>query len=78
MTRTYRKNIIRSFKSAGSRFAAIFSIVALGVGFLAGLNATPIDMRESMEHYLDGGNFYDLRIVSTMGLTACALCPPWA
>ncbi|HIZ47868.1 MAG TPA: ABC transporter permease [Candidatus Gemmiger excrementavium] len=69
MTRTYRKNIIRSFKSAGSRFAAIFSIVALGVGFLAGLNATPIDMRESMEHYLDGGNFYDLRIVSTMGLT---------
>src|SRR5699024_10749074 len=69
MTRTYRKNILRTFKSARSRFAAIFSIVALGVGFLAGLNATPIDMEESMEKYMDDGNFYDLRIVSTMGLT---------
>lgn len=69
MTRTYRKNILRTFKSARSRFVAIFSIVALGVGFLAGLNATPIDMKESMERYLDDGNFYDLRIVSTMGLT---------
>ena len=69
MTRTYRKNILRTFKSARSRFLAIFSIVALGVGFLAGLNATPIDMKESMEQYLDDGNFYDLRIVSTMGLT---------
>lgn len=69
MTRTYRKNILRTFKSARSRFVAIFSIVALGVGFLAGLNATPVDMKESMEQYLDDGNFYDLRIVSTMGLT---------
>lgn len=69
MTHTYRKNILRTFKSARSRFAAIFSIVALGVGFLAGLNSTPIDMKESMETYLDNANFYDLRIVSTMGLT---------
>ena len=69
MTRTYRKNILRTFKSARSRFVAIFAIVALGVGFLAGLNATPVDMKESMERYLDDGNFYDLRIVSTMGLT---------
>lgn len=69
MTRTYRKNVLRTFKSARSRFVAIFSIVALGVGFLAGLNATPLDMEESMERYLDDGNFYDLRIVSSMGLT---------
>ena len=69
MTRTYRKNALRTFKSARSRFVAIFSIVALGVGFLAGLNATPLDMEESMERYLDDGNFYDLRIVSSMGLT---------
>lgn len=69
MTRTYRKNILRTFASARSRFVAIFSIVALGVGFLAGLNATPIDMKDSMERYMDEGNFYDLRIVSSMGLT---------
>ena len=69
MTRSYRKNTLRTFKSTASRFAAVFAIVALGVGFLAGLNATPIDMKESMERYMDNGNFYDLRIVSTLGLT---------
>lgn len=69
MTRSYRKNIRRTFKHTKSRFIAIFSIVALGVGFLAGLNATPVDMEESMEAYMDNANFYDIRIVSTLGLT---------
>lgn len=69
MTRSYRKNIRRTFKHTKSRFIAIFSIIALGVGFLAGLNATPVDMKESMEEYMDDANFYDIRIVSTLGLT---------
>ena len=69
MTRSYRKNIRRTFKHTKSRFIAIFSIVALGVGFLAGLNATPVDMKESMEVYMDDANFYDIRVVSTLGLT---------
>lgn len=69
MTRSYRKNIRRTFKHTKSRFIAIFSIVALGVGFLAGLNATPDDMKESMEAYMDDANFYDIRVVSTLGLT---------
>ena len=68
MTRSYRKNIRRTFKHTKSRFIAIFSIIALGVGFLAGLNATPVDMKESMEAYMDDANFYDIRIVSTLGL----------
>ena len=49
MTRSYRKNTLRTFKNTLSRFAAVFAIVALGVGFLAGLSGTPIDMKESME-----------------------------
>ena len=69
MTRSYRKNIRRTFKHTKSRFIAIFSIIALGVGFLAGLNATPVDMKDSMEAYMDDANFYDIRIVSTLGLT---------
>lgn len=69
MTRSYRKNIRRTFKHTKSRFIAIFSIIALGVGFLAGLNATPVDMKESMEAYMDDANFYDIRVVSTLGLT---------
>lgn len=69
MQRSYAKNILRTFKSSRSRFLSIFAIVALGVGFLAGLSATPVDMKDSVERYMDDGNFYDLRIVSTMGLT---------
>ena len=69
MPRTYRKNIVRTLKSSRGRFLSIFSIVTLGVGFLAGLNASPLDMKESMEQYMDDANFYDLRVVSSMGLS---------
>lgn len=69
MNRTYQKNIRRTLASTRSRFLAIFSIVALGVGFLAGLVSTTPDMRDSIEQYLDDGNLYDLRIIGTLGLT---------
>ncbi len=67
--RTYRKNIIRTVKGSLSRFLAIFAIVALGSGFLAGVLASPIDMRISADSYMDESNMFDLRIVSTQGLT---------
>jgi putative ABC transport system permease protein len=51
------------------RFLAIFSIVTLGVGFLAGLMSTSPDIEDSVERYLDGQNLYDFRVVSTLGLT---------
>ena len=69
MANSYQKNILRTFKGSKSRFIAIFAIVALGVGFLAGLLSTTPDMEDSMEEYLDGGNLFDLRVVSTLGLT---------
>ena len=40
MARTYSKNIRRTLTGTRSRFLAIFAIVALGVGFLAGLLST--------------------------------------
>mgnify|MGYP001622923471 FL=1 len=69
MANSYQKNILRTFKGSKSRFIAIFAIVALGVGFLAGLLSTTPDMEDSMEEYLDDGNLFDLRVVSTLGLT---------
>ena len=69
MNKTYQKNIRRTLASTRSRFLAIFSIVALGVGFLAGLVSSTPDMRDSIETYLDGANLYDLRILGTLGLT---------
>ena len=69
MKKTYGKSILRTVRSSLSRFLAIFTIVALGVGFLAGLLSSPDDMRLSAESYYDGTDLYDLRAVSTLGLT---------
>ena len=69
IARTYSKNIRRTLTGTRSRFLAIFAIVALGVGFLAGLLSTSPDIEDSMEEYLDNSNLYDFRVVSTLGLT---------
>lgn len=69
MKRAYAKNIFRTVRSTLSRFLAIFAIVALGVGFLAGLLASPDDMRISADEYCDAVDLYDIRVVSTLGLT---------
>lgn len=67
--RTFRKTLYREVRQSLSRFLAIFAIVALGVGFLAGLLATTPDMRLSMDNYFDENDLMDLRVVSTLGLT---------
>lgn len=69
MKRSYTKNIFRTVKSTLSRFLAIFAIVALGVGFLAGLLASPDDMRISADRYYDDTDLYDVQLISTLGLT---------
>lgn len=66
--RTFWKNGLRSVRSSLSRFLAIFAIVALGSGFLAGLLATTPDMRNSAGEYYRETNLYDLRIAGTLGL----------
>ncbi len=73
MKRTYRKSILREVRTTLSRFLAILLIVALGVGFLAGLLATTPDMRQSTDAYYDETNLMDIRVVSTLGLTAADL-----
>lgn len=67
--KSYLKSGFRSLKATFSRFLAIFAIVALGVGFLAGLLASPADMRASAENYYDETDMHDIRVVSTQGLT---------
>ena len=69
VNKTYAKSIFRTIKSSLSRFLAILAIVALGVGFLAGLLSAPVDMRISADHYYDEARMYDVRILSTLGLT---------
>lgn len=64
-----RHNIFKEIKTTFSRFMAIFAIVALGVGFFAGLKATTPDMKATTDRYFDDNNLMDIRLLSTMGFT---------
>lgn len=68
--KSYTKNLFREIKGSFSRFAAILAIVAIGTGFYAGLSASSPDMRLSVDKYYSDTNLYDLKMVSTLGLTA--------
>ena len=68
LNKTYGKSIFRTIRSSLSRFLAILAIVALGVGFLAGLLSSPSDMRTSADYYYDRTRMYDARVVSPLGL----------
>ena len=63
------KTILRAIRGSLGRFLAIMGIVALGCGFYAGLQMCGPDMRIAADEYYDGTNLYDVRVVSSMGLT---------
>lgn len=60
---------LRTIERSQSRFVSIIAIVALGVSFFVGTNATAPDMRDTVKQYLADTNSMDVRIVSTAGLT---------
>lgn len=62
------KSTFREIKLSLGRFLAIFAIVTLGVGFLAGLKMAKPAMIETADAYLAEQDFYDYRLLSTLGL----------
>lgn len=67
--KTYRRLLIRSVKATRTRFFSIMAIVAVGVGFLAGLLATTPDMQYTVDQYYDENRLFDLDVRGTMGVT---------
>lgn len=67
MNRAYRKNIRRTIGKSKGRFFAIMAIIALGVGFFAGLKVTKPGMIQTADTYLRDQKFYDFRVLSTYG-----------
>ena len=61
--------IIRTIKGSLARFLAIAGIVALGCGFFAGLKMASPDMQEAAHTFYKNQHLYDLRIISTLGLS---------
>lgn len=69
MGSAWRKNNLRELRRSLGRWLAILAIIALGIGFFAGLKASKPAMLLTAEDYLGETGFYDFRLVSTLGLT---------
>ena len=69
MKKTYRKNMWRELAANKSRFASVFGIVLLGVMMLSGLLSVGPGMRRAGQRWYSGQNVFDIRVVSTLGLS---------
>lgn len=69
MDRFSMKMLLRSIKSSLGRYLAIVAIIALGVGFYAGLQSSQPAMLETAESYMRDQHMYDFQLMSTLGLT---------
>lgn len=64
-----RKDFWMEIRKSKARFISIFCIVALGVAFFSGIQASSPDMRFSGDAYFDDRELMDIRVMGTMGLT---------
>ena len=62
------KSTLREIKSTFGRYLAIIMIIALGVGFFAGLKVTRPAMLKTGQKYLSEANMYDFRLLSTLDI----------
>ena len=69
MKKSLLKNNFREISKNKRRFISMLVMAFLGVGFFAGLVATSPDMLDSLDKYADKSNFYDINIISTLGIT---------
>ena len=65
----WRKNNRRELRHSLGRVLAIVAIVALGVGFFAGLKVAQPAMLRTGSQYVQKTELFDYRLVSTLGLT---------
>ena len=62
-------NSFREIKKSFPRFISLIVISLLGVFVFSGLRSTAPDMMHTLDSYLDSQNTYDIKIISTLGLT---------
>lgn len=67
--KAYWKDIQRTVTREKKRFISIALIATLGVTMMCGLRAACNDLRYSADRFFDEQNLFDIRILSTLGLT---------
>ena len=71
--KAFHKNFFRELFRNKTRFVSVFFIVLLGAAFFSGIRSSESDMLLSAEQYYDRSNYYDVKVVSTLGLTQADL-----
>lgn len=69
MKKALLKDSFKEIRKTFKRFISILVMALLGVGFFAGLRATAPDMALTLDKYADDTNLYDIKVISTLGLT---------
>lgn len=64
------KDFLREIKKTISRFLSIVLLLILSVSFFAGLRVTKPDMQVTADSYMDTYNMYDVKVLSTLGMTS--------
>lgn len=64
-----RKEFHTEIRRSLNRFLSIFFIVAMGVAFFSGIQASAPDMRATGDYYYDSNRLMDLKVLGTLGLT---------
>ena len=60
---------IREIKHSFKRFLSLLVMSMLGVGVFVGIKMASLDMMKSVDKYYDDTNLYDIKVISTLGLT---------
>ena len=69
MRSAYGKDILRTIRGNLKRFVAIVVITVLGACMFSGLKASCDDLRISADEFFDSQRLFDVRVMSTLGLT---------
>lgn len=69
MKKLFLKNNFKTISKTRRRFLSILVMAFLGIGFFAGLVAASPDMRDSLDKYVDNSNLFDVKVISTLGVT---------
>lgn len=66
---TLVRSTVREIRRSIGRYLAILAIIALGVGFFAGLRACRPAFTDTVGRYFETQNFYDYRLLSSIGFS---------
>ncbi|NCC80428.1 MAG: ABC transporter permease, partial [Clostridia bacterium] len=67
MKKSLLKDAFRQIVKYPGRFISIFTIVAIGSAFFAGIKTAAPNMKYTADQYYDAYNMMDIRLLSTMG-----------